>query len=288
MEGNGVSFVAASVGRPGNRNFTAHVVTFFAIAASGFHRHTTYRQATVAAAATNSMFGFLRASVLLSIAGGAGLVAGYDAEALATYVWFGQALIGVVGMWGFTELAERIRSGDIVTDLLRPVHPVTNYLAADLGRAAHAALSRFVVPVAVGVVFFDLYEPAHATTYPLFALSTLLAVLVAFGCRYLTNATGYWLLDIRGVLMIWALASGVLSGLYFPLRFLPDWLAVTLWVATPFPSILQTPLDVLVERDPLATRLGMVGLQVAWAVALIAACVLVQRRAERRLVVQGG
>jgi ABC-2 type transport system permease protein len=33
---------------------------------------------------------------------------------------------------------------------------------------------------------------------------------------------------------------------------------------------------------------GLVGLQVVWAVALLTACVVVQRRAERRMVVQGG
>lgn len=283
-----MGFITATVGPPGIRNLTAHVATFFAIAASGFHRHSTYRQATVAAAATNTMFGFLRASVLLSIAGTAGLVAGYDSAMLATYVWFGQGLIGVVMLWGFTELADRVRSGDVITDLLRPIHPVTNFLAADLGRAGYGALSRFAIPVAVGAMFFNLYVPADLVTYPLFAISTLLAVLTSFGCRYLINATSYWLLDIRGVQLAWMLGSGLLSGLYFPLRFLPDWAVTILWVATPFPSILQTPLDVVVERDPLPTRFGMVGLQVAWAVLLIAACGLVQRRAERRLVVQGG
>nr|BFE75435.1 hypothetical protein GCM10020092_087360 [Actinoplanes digitatis] len=88
--------------------------------------------------------------------------------------------------------------------------------------------------------------------------------------------------------MLWTLAAGVLAGLYFPLRFLPGWLAVTLWVATPFPGLMQTPLDVLVERDPVPLQFGLVGLQAVWAALLLALCVLVQRRAERRLVAQGG
>jgi ABC-2 type transport system permease protein len=88
--------------------------------------------------------------------------------------------------------------------------------------------------------------------------------------------------------VLWTLGSGVLSGLYFPLRLLPEWLTVTLWVATPLPGLLQTPLDVLVERDPPAMQAGLVALQAVWAVALLALASLVQRRAERRLVVQGG
>ena len=36
------------------------------------------------------------------------------------------------------------------------------------------------------------------------------------------------------------------------------------------------------------TELGLVGLQAGWAVLLLVLCRLVQRRAEHRLVVQGG
>ena len=267
---------------------SAHVSTFFAILASGFRRYATYRQATVAAAATNSMFGFLRTYVLLAAVATVGVAAGYSGEQLTTYVWVGQGLIGVVTFWGWFDLADRIRDGEVVADLLRPIHPVTSYLAADLGRAAHAVLVRFLVPLGVGALFFDLYVPRRPGTYPLFVLSTVLAVVVSFGCRYLVNSSAFWLLDIRGANLLWLLVSGVPSGLFFPVRFLPDWLATLLLLATPFPSMLQTPLDVAVERDPLSRSLALVGLQVAWAVVVLVACWAVQRLAERKLVIQGG
>ena len=191
-------------------------------------------------------------------------------------------------LWGWTDLADRIRTGEVASDLLRPVHPVTSYLATDLGRAGFAALSRLLPPVLVGPLFFDVYLPRRWATVPLFVLSVLIAVVLCFGCRFLVNATAYWLQDVRGAMILWTLSSGVLAGLYFPLRFLPGWFQHALWYGTPFPSLLQTPLDVLVERDPAPTQLGLVGLQVGWAVLILAACRLVQRRAERRLVVQGG
>lgn len=166
--------------------------------------------------------------------------------------------------------------------------PVVSYLATDLGRAGYALLTRFVPPVVTGALFFDVYLPRRWFTGPLFVLSMLLAVVICFGCRYLVNATAYWLHDVRGPLIFWTLGSGVLAGLYFPLRFLPDWLCVLLWVATPFPSLLQTPLDVLVERDPWPLQVALVAGQAVWAGLMLLACRAVQRRAERRLVVQGG
>jgi ABC-2 type transport system permease protein len=123
---------------------------------------------------------------------------------------------------------------------------------------------------------------------PLFVVSVVLAVVISFGCRFLVNATAYWLDDVRGPQILWTLASGVLAGLYFPLPFLPDGVYLALQLATPFPGLMQTPLDVLVERDAGAVRAGLVAAQAGWAVALLALCRLVQHRAERRLVVQGG
>lgn len=265
------------------------MITFRALAGSGFRRWSTYRQATIAGAFTNVVFGFVRCYVLLAVAAASGgLAAGYDAEQLATYVWTGQGLLSVIAIWGWTDLADRIRTGDVAADLLRPVHPVVSYLAADLGRAGYALVTRFVPPVIVGMIFFPLYVPRRWPTIPLFAVSVVLAVAVCFGCRYLVNATAYWMHDARGPIFFWTLSSGVLAGLYFPLRLLPDWLAVLLYVGTPFPSLLQIPSDVLVERDGPAVQAGLVALQAVWCVVVLALCALVQRRAERRLVVQGG
>lgn len=280
--------VTATVAPPTNSNVTRSIRTFGAIAQAGFRRYATYRQAAVAGVVTNTVFGFLRYYIFLAAAGAAGRVAGYDREQLATFVWVGQGLLAVIAIWGWTELADRIRTGEIAADLLRPVHPVTSYLAADLGRAGFAALSRLVPPVLVGLFLFDVYLPHRRSTLPLFVLSVVLAVVVCFGCRYLVNATAYWLQDVRGPLILWTLCSGVLAGLYFPLGFLPGWLEAVLRYGTPFPSLLQIPLDVLVERQPGPLQLGLVGVQAGWAVALLALCRLVQRRAERRLVVQGG
>jgi len=262
---------------------------YLAFAAAGFRRYATYRQAMVAAVFTNSVFGFLRSAVLLAVAGtGADGIAGYDEPRLATFVWAGQGLIGVVLLWAPTELADRIRSGDVIADLLRPVDLVWQHLAADLGRAGFAVLTRFVGPIVVGALAFHLYAPRRLATYPLFACSMLLATVVCFGCRFLVNAAAYWLLDARGPQVAWTLLSGVFGGLYFPLWFLPRAAALLVIVTTPFPSVIQLPLDILVERGSLSQQAAQLAVQAGWVVLVLVLCRWVQRRGERKLVVQGG
>jgi ABC-2 type transport system permease protein len=259
------------------------VSAFAALLRAGFARYSTYRQATVAATFTNTMFGLLRMYVLLGALGAAATVGGYDRARLGTYVWLGQGIIGVVLLWGGTDLGDRVRSGDVVLELLRPVDPLWTYLAADLGRAGHAVLTRILVPVLVGALAFDMYVPRRALTVPLFALSLTLGATISFAARHLATLSAFWLLDIRGVLSAYSAGSGLFSGIVVPVTFYPDVLRPLVW-ATPFPWLLQVPLDVACERGSPLLVLGQAG----WAAALLALCALVQRRAVRTLVVQGG
>ena len=258
----------------------------WAMLKAGFRRYATYRQATFAGMVTNTFFGFLRCYIMLAVAASAGgVLRGYDGAQLATYVWLGQGMLAVVNMWVSLDIAERVRSGDVVTDLFRPVNPLWTYLWTDLGRACFALLTRFSVPMVAGFVFFEMHLPQRPATYPLVALSVAAAAVVGFAGRYLVGLTAFWLMDNRGAVAAWGVLSSIGSGLYFPLTLLPEGVRIVLWVGTPFPALLQATADIAVERgDPLLILAG----QVFWAVALLALCGVVQERATRKLVVQGG
>ena len=77
------------------------------------------------------------------------------------------------------------------------------------------------------------------------------------------------------------------SGFIIPVRFFPDWLQ-TLAYATPFPSMLQLPVDVFVGATTGTELVATLAMQVGWAIALFAACLAVFSRGTRKLVVQGG
>ena len=57
---------------------------------------------------------------------------------------------------------------------------------------------RMVGVAMAALVAVNLYVPRRPTTYLLFSVSTVLAIVVCFGCRFLVNAAAYWLLDARG------------------------------------------------------------------------------------------
>lgn len=259
-----------------------------ALVAAGFRRWASYRAATLAGAFTNTFFGVVKLAILFAAADSAGgVIAGYDRAALSTYTWVSQGMIAVLVLFGSFELAQRVRTGDVAIDLGRPVHPVAGWLAEDVGRAGQACLVRFLVPLAFGALVFGLRVPEHLVTLPLFVLSAAVGMVISFGCRLVVNLAAFWLLDIRGLATVYMVSSNVLCGLIVPVAFFPDWLRVLAY-ATPFPFMLQTPVDIAVERVSGVDALVAVGIQLVWAAVMLALGVLVLRRGTRRLVVQGG
>jgi ABC-2 type transport system permease protein len=170
---------------------------------------------------------------------------------------------------------------------VRPFDLQTQFLAADLGRAAYQFLPRGLPPLLVGALVTGLALPPVPAPYLLGLVSTVLAVAVSFAARWLVSLVAFWLLDLRGPMALYAVALNVLGGLVVPVHWFPSWLA-RLAACTPFPAMVQQPVDVLMGRaggwDPVAILAGQAG----WFAGLMVAGHLVFRLGVRKLVVQGG
>jgi len=259
-----------------------------ALAGAGFRRWSTYRQAAVAGVFVNTVFGVIKLSILLAVADSAGgTVAGYDRVGLSTYAWMSQGLIAVVVIFAWTELADRIRTGDIAVDLARPVDLQLAWLATDLGRALWGLLSRAVVPILFGAALFGFRVPGDAAALLLLPVSVTLAVVVSFACRFMVNLSAFWITEVRGPVTFYVLVAGLLAGHLVPVQLFPSWLQAVAY-ATPFPAIMQWPIDLVTGQASGWEALGIVAAQLGWAVALLALGRVVLGRATRRLVVQGG
>lgn len=257
------------------------------MARRGYARFAAYPGATIAGVFTNSVFGFLRAFVLLAVFQGRGDIGGYSVGSTITYVWLTQGMIATVSIWGWRELALRIRSGDIATDLVRPVHPLRAGLAFDLGRAVYHGIFRGIPPLVVGALAFDLTFPTNPLIWAAFLLSLTLAVIVSFAFRFLYNLTAFWTNDDRGVSVLAYIVASLFSGFLIPLAFFPPWLAAVAR-ATPFPAMMQMPIDIFVGAVDGSEVLTTLVVQLAWAAALLVAARYLFDLGARRLVVQGG
>jgi ABC-2 type transport system permease protein len=260
---------------------------YWEFARRGYQRYAAYPAATWAGLFTNVLYGFMQAYILLALYRHRDLVGGYDASDTVTYVWLTQAMLATVQILGSSELALRISSGDIATDLSRPVHPFAAGLAFDLGRALYQVLYRGIAPFLVGALVFDLSIPSSPVVWLAFLTSATLAVCVSFAFRYLYNCSAFWLLDYRGAQRIAVAVAAFFSGFYIPVAFFPSALR-TFANATPFPAMLQRTVDIFVGKAEGTEILTALAVQLGWAAALTAIAYATFAAGTRRLVVQGG
>lgn len=231
----------------------------------------------------NTTIDVMRTYVWLAVLAAGAEAGGLTRAGIVTYAFVTGGISATLQPTWATEIVERIRSGDIVTDLYRPVDFQLWWLARDAGSSAYRLFARGVPPLLVGGLVFDLALPTRPAVWAGFAVSLTLAFVVVFAWKLLVSLSGFWLLNPAGVVQLAGALFTFGSGSLLPLAFMPDWLEGALrWL--PFAAMLQLPLEVLLGRgsvDPL-------GRQLLWAVALLALGRIVLRRAERKLVVQGG
>ncbi len=265
-------------------------MVYLGIATRTFRRYSTYTGATLAGAFTNSAFGFIVCFVYLAVWHENPSAGGYDAKDAITYVWLGQAMIMTMAIFGAgspDDLTERVRSGDVAIDFYRPIGILGWYLAADLGRAAYHLISRGTLPTLVGQLVFGLRWPPSWQAWLGFAAALTIGVTVSFALRFLVALSTFWLLDSTGVRTLAITAATFFSGLAVPLVLFPGWTGAAAR-ALPWASLLQVPADIWLGQRVGGDILGGLAFEAAWMIGLLVICAAVLRRAERRVVVQGG
>lgn len=258
------------------------------VARRSFQRLSTYRSAAGAGVFTNTVFAFLKAYVLLAVFRQHRVVGSLDATGVVTFTFVVEGLSIAVGSFADVGLTARIRTGDVVSDLYRPLDFAGYWLADDLGRAGFQLMARSLPPVLIGALFFALRLPPNLATWAAFAATVVLAWLVSFGFRFLVSLSSFWILDNRGPNQLAGFVLAFFSGFVLPITFLPTGLARVARLL-PFAAMLQLPAEVFLgQHQGIASLAGVLAQQVAWAVALLGLSRLVVGRAIGKLVVQGG
>jgi ABC-2 type transport system permease protein len=258
---------------------------YWRLLVAGFRRQSAYRLAALGGLVANLTFGLLKASVLFAtVRAAGGELHGYDIAAMSTYVWLSQGLLGSVNLTGRTDLALRVKDGQVAVDFLRPVDLQAATVATEAGGSLFALLPRGLPSVLLGALVTGLQLPSSPVYYLLGMLSLLLGIVISAATVYLVAVAGFWLVETRGLQIFYMLAAGFLGGLYLPITLFPPWLRI-LAEATPFPSIMMYPIDVL---SGLSGSAPLVGVQLAWLAGVAVTGQLLTRSGRRRLEVQGG
>ncbi len=205
---------------------------------------------------------------------------------LYNYLAFASIINFANGFWIESIVGDRVRSGLIAIDLLRPINFQILYFSSSL--ADVAVQSVMALPL-IGLALWALPAPPAWDSLRIlyFALSLALAVGVQYGIGFCFAQATFVTHNGFGVFATRMSSHYGLSGIFAPLVLMPAWLQQVV-AFTPFHCVIHTPTVILcglVEPGRIPLLLAE---QAAWALGLTLAGHIIFKQVAASLEVQGG
>ena len=216
---------------------------------------------------------------------GTGVIEGFTLSAMITYMivsncigWFSDNMIEY---W----MEDDVKTGDIATLLIKPFKYPLYTFCIGLGKSIYNTLMMIIPVVLVGTIFFNLAMPVDAA---IFFISFALGFLIEFLLAFIVGMWAFWTSgSIWGIRACKNMTTVIFSGAWIPLAFFPAWL-VSIANFLPFKSSYSTPVLIYLGNLNGAEMLYAIVQQVFWVLSLSALTYFIWKRAERRVIVQGG
>ncbi|MFE5323998.1 ABC transporter permease [Paenibacillus sp. NPDC056579] len=212
-------------------------------------------------------------------------------EQLITYVMVGQAIN--FARWSPAEraptyaMAQRVRTGDIALDLIRPVDfQVQRFLEA-AGFFIVEMLWVNIPAMLLLIFILGISPPPDAAAVIGFAVSLCIGFLVAFSINSIIMMISFMTTNTFGVQLAKRAIVDIFAGTLIPFEFFPEALRRVLELL-PFQSMAYIPLSIYTGRLSGIHMLTALLEQLGWAAVMIIISRLLWMKAAKRLSINGG
>jgi ABC-2 type transport system permease protein len=203
------------------------------------------------------------------------------------YIAIGSSVFILLKTYVDWEVSFEIREGIIATYLTKPIDYQTYILFVSLGQILMTLIVITLPTILMITLFFKISIPVGIGTL-LFPLSLLLALVISFCFDYFIGLIAFYTESIWGLSTVKEITVLALSGALIPVQFFPEKLQSILLVL-PFQAIYHTPLMIITQpNQSLNIFLGMMAIQLFWAVLLYFLTRLFYEQAVKVLRIAGG
>jgi len=260
---------------------------YFAVARTAFRRQLVYRWANFAGLLTNIFFGAIFSYVIIALYHARPVVGGYNAQDLLRYTWLVYTIIMVVLPFGWYDLMQTIRSGEVVSDLSKPCDFYWYWFSREMGCNFFYFLFRAVPIYVAGMLLFDIGLPGLWQFWLAFVFALPLGAMLGIAYRFFYNVIAFWILEARAAALLAGVVALFFTGSYVPLPLFPSWLRLIAdWL--PFNGLMSLPAEVFMGKVAGNAVWFELGRQGCWLILLTLGVRALSRVATRRVVAQGG
>ncbi|WP_461611160.1 ABC transporter permease [Cytobacillus kochii] len=261
---------------------------YWTFAKKSFLRSAVYRFDVWSRLGSNVIFLLMWGSIWTALYAGREEAGGVSFQAMLTYIVVSQFLSGVNGagtpLW---EIQEKVRTGDISLELMRPFDVPLRYLFADFGSVFFYMITALLPLYIILFFFMDLSLPNDPLIWLAFSFAAFIGFLIRYCIEMAFGLLTFFLVETGGVEDIFYFAMSLLSGSVIPLWFFPGWLA-GFASYLPFQGIYYIPNAIFIGEIAGYQILTSIGVQLFWVVVTYIFLRLVWNKASQKVVVQGG
>lgn len=214
-----------------------------------------------------------------------------DFQATASYIWMQQAFLGLLSVGAMdNSIFNTIQTGDVVYEVCRPVDLYAMWFSHSAATRIAKALLRCVPPLIIAAFLpkpFGLMAPPSLMAFLLFLVALCLALLVTTSFCMVVYILTFYTISYRGVRMVAVSLSDFLMGGIVPLPFFPEGFRQFAELL-PFSCMENVPLRVYSGDLDGPEMARAILLQIFWVFALVLIGKVLEQKALKRVVVQGG
>lgn len=263
------------------------MIPYLAIVSTRFRMLLQYRAAALAGLGTQVFFGLVMVMVFEAFYRSTTTPQPMTYPEVVTYVWLGQAMLGMFPWNVDREIRTMIRSGSVAYEMVRPLDLYALWYSRALATRTAPTLLRAVPMFLLAGLFFGLQPPPSPASTLAWIMATLGALLLSCAFSTLLTISLLWTISGEGMTYLTIAAVSIFSGMFVPLPFFPDWLQPLLNFL-PFRGLIDIPFRLYLGHIPPNQALYVLAHQGAWTITLVVTGRLVLSRGIHRLVVQGG
>ncbi|MCC3375011.1 ABC-2 family transporter protein [Cohnella sp. REN36] len=257
-------------------------MVIWVLARSMYESRLQYSASHAVRTVASIIFGLIYVSIWQGI-GAERELGSYGTAGMVSYIAFNQVILWVTFTNHGLGLEERVRTGQIALDLVRPLHLFAFAASREAGSIAYNALFTALPLYVVYTLSFGLPIPQQPAVWLWTCAALAMGAYTAICIAYAIGVTALWTVESRWFSLLNYSVNFTLSGFLIPLEWMPGWLQ-TIAKASPYPIFNYVPTRLYLGKAGPDSLL----VPILWCLALTLLCIAASAAVRRKVEVQGG
>jgi ABC-2 type transport system permease protein len=255
-----------------------------------FQTHTTYRVEVFTNLISSLFIILIQTSIWRALYQGsteqASSVGHISIQEMMTYSLLSSCVMLLVNNNLIWKLGNKIGSGEIAMDLIKPIH-LAKYMFAEAGGTTLFRIVFELVPLIVfGSILFGFTLP-DVMDFLFFVLCLINGIILYYLMTFTVGLLAFWYMVSWHTESIFHIVMTLCSGALFPLWFFPDSFSKIIHFL-PFQLIYYGPISIFLGKQTIVQEYTTIAMQLVWIGLFCLVLNGVWAKAVRKLVIQGG